>query len=200
MLDLVVFRRGRNVNEMLGVVLKNDAGKRVTISVGIGETIIRGCGDGYTFLPSTTFKHDDNVFLQNVIILESLISCAEQVDMLDGCLVENEFPEGPIVGTITETAGNDRNDLPTWLHKFDSKRHESGIKVNRFNPNLPEQNTVPGRAVDFFIRRIQDRMGKTLASIKNQIYSLFNKISCKHGRIQGKFTLVIRQRSRQMIP
>ncbi len=69
--------------EALRIVRENDPVKRVNIGFGVGETVVCRCGDGNASLFAVTFKHNDDVFLQNIIIFESTVTGGEKVNLLN---------------------------------------------------------------------------------------------------------------------
>ena len=79
--------------EALPIARQNDLVKRVNVGFNVGESVICRCGDGNTTLCAAALQHDDDIFLQNIIIFESPITGAEQVHSLNGGFGKKKLDE-----------------------------------------------------------------------------------------------------------
>jgi len=71
------------VNELLRIVGKYDPFKGVLMCREVRKGVIRRVGNGHVTLAAAAFKPYDDVFLQHVVVFESLCAGCKQVDMAE---------------------------------------------------------------------------------------------------------------------
>ena len=99
------------MNEMLPIARHYDLVKWVSVGLNVGEFVICRCGDNNTTLCAAALQHDDYIFLQNIIVFESPITCAEQVHPFDGGFGKKKLAKAAIIRAIAKAAWDDRHDL-----------------------------------------------------------------------------------------
>jgi len=62
------------MDEAFRIIGENDTVEGIYVSHKIGEAVVSRGRDFYIALPATALKHDNDVFLQDIIILKSLVS------------------------------------------------------------------------------------------------------------------------------
>ena len=130
------------MNKPLGVVLEHDSVKLVFMGLKVEKAIVRRCGNRYCPLLSATLKPNDDVFLQNIIVFECLVTRLEQVHVPDGSAIKDEVAEWAIIRPIAKAARDDRHDLPARCCHRHGQRHKGGIKIDGFNSGLTEKEAV----------------------------------------------------------
>src|SRR4051794_35837245 len=99
-----------------------------------------------------------NVLLQHVVIFERLLPRSEKMNVLDGCVIEEQFAEWLIIRSVAKASWDDRDDLATILHQKHNERGEGRIEIHGFNSHLAKRVPMSRLCIDLFIGRIDDRV------------------------------------------
>jgi len=181
--------------ETIGIAGKNYAIKLMPLRSDVVEPVVGRRSNDYFFLSAAALQHDDDIFLQYVIISKCTVPAGKQMDTSDSCMFEHEFSERAVVRAIAEASWDYCDKLPSVLQKREGESHKCGIQVYCFNTGLSQQLAVRGIAMDLLVWRIQDRVGILgLRGLKeparNRSCGSLYKIFTSYHREQSKLRLI----------
>ena len=81
--------------------------------------------------------------------------------MPESRMPQKKSAEGAIIRTVAKTSRNDGHELAARLHQRECERDESRIEIYRLDAGVAQDEAVFRRAVDLFVRRIENGVGET---------------------------------------
>jgi len=148
---------GRDVNELLGVVLVDDFGEGKD---GLGDAVAllaAAAGhDHFAGLVAALHRVEDDVLLQHAVFAEGGFAGFEDVEAAQFQLAQEVFAERTEVRAIAKTPGRDADELPTGKKQSLNECDKTGVEVASLDADGTQGAALAGVGADFAIGRIRD--------------------------------------------
>ena len=130
------------MDEPLRVIREHDPVERVFVGGQVGKAVIGRSRDRDRPLLAATLQADDDVFLQHLVIPESLVARLEQVHVADRRPLKDEVTERAVIRPVAEAARDDGHDLPARRCLAHGQRDKGGIQIHRLDADSAQGQPV----------------------------------------------------------
>ena len=103
--------------ESLVVAWKNDPVEWIPVKKAIMQPVISRCRHEHFALRYSALQMDNDVFLQDTVIFERLVSGSEEMKATDSRSSKDQIAKRPVVGAVAETARHYGNQMTAWLQR-----------------------------------------------------------------------------------